>query len=77
MSKPKPKPIEKPKPVSDAELKTKIEEICATSSMEDLTMRVVKEKLADAFGPTLDIAARKGYIKETVGAVISEIAEKA
>lgn len=66
--------VAKPKAVSDAEVKAKIEEICKASSMEDLTMRVVKEKLADAFGATLDIAARKAYIKETVTTVITAIA---
>lgn len=76
VSKPKvSKPVvAKPKVVSDTELKAKIEDICNASSMEDLTMRVVKEKLADAFGASLDIAARKAYIKDTVNTVITALA---
>jgi len=61
VSKPKsPKPV-KVVPVSDEELKKKIEEICSSGSMENLTMRSVKENLADAFGDRLDIGVKQCY----------------
>ena len=46
---------EKVKQVTDEELTAKIDEIVAAGSMEDLTMRAVKDTLGEAFGDALDM----------------------
>jgi len=61
--------------VSDDQIKDKVKEICATSSMEDLTMREVKKKLSDAFGDALDLQAKKAWIKGCVNECVDEIAK--